>query len=114
MFGDIRIKKKDILEGINQIDLLDVEGRVDEELVRKREGLRNELEEVLLLERRSMCQKMKIRWAKEGDVNSKLFFKVVNGRKRRNFVTELEGEGGLLIRDEDRIVDEISSFYERL
>lgn len=61
-----------------------------------------------------MRQKMKVKWAKEEDLNSKLFFKVVNSRKRRNFIEELETEDESIITDQKIIEEEISSFCERL
>ena len=34
---------------------------------------------------------MKVKGVKERDVNSKFFFRVVNGRRVKNFIEELEG-----------------------
>lgn len=79
VFGDNRERKRFFVEEINTLDTL-------------------ELEEVCLKEKRSMNQKMKCKWAKEGDVNSKLFFKLVNSRKGRNVIKELEGSNGQVIR----------------
>lgn len=55
-------------------DSLEVEGSVSQDLLRKRESLLRDFEEVLLKEKRS-AQKLKVKWAKVGDVNSKLFLK---------------------------------------
>lgn len=47
-------------------------------------------------------------------VNSKLFLEVVNGRRRRNYIMELESEDELIIRGQDEIAKEISSFFKEV
>lgn len=37
---------------------------------------------------------MKVKWANEGDIGSRLFFKIVSGRKMKNYVRKLEGDEG--------------------
>lgn len=116
VFGDIRTKKKkkELMKEIECIDKVELEGVATEDLIRKRKAFRNELEEVVLKEMRSLREKTKVKWAKEGDVNSKLFFRVVNGRRRRNFIKELELEYARVIFDQKGIEEEITSFRKRL
>lgn len=100
VFGDVRAKKRELVAEIEGLDKLESEGRGNTDLVGTREALKNDLEDILLKERRSIGQKMKFKWAKEGDVNSKLFYKVANGRKQKNFTKEIEDDNGVVLRDQ--------------
>ena len=94
MFGDIQIKKDEILKEIKTLDILDMEGLISSEDYEKKVSLLNDFEELLLKEKISCKQKAKIQWSKEGDVNSKLFHKVATRRKRKSLIKELVfGEG---------------------
>ena len=74
----------------------------------------NDFEELLLKEKISWRQKAKIQWAKEGDVNSKLFHKVATRRKRKSLIKELESGEGHLDRESGAIAEEITRFYKAL
>ena len=86
VFGDIRIKRDEILKEIETLDRLDMEGLTSSGDREKKVSLLNDFEELLLKEKISWRQKAKIQWAKEGDVNFKLFHKVATGRKRKRNV----------------------------
>lgn len=114
IFGDTRNRRKQILDDIDELNRI-MEGRgQDPNLERTKVDLLQELEVLSLKENRSMRQKMKPKWAKEGDTNSKLFFKVVNGRRNKNFIKEIECEDGRVLRREDSIVEKITGFLKNL
>lgn len=60
--------------------------------------MKNDLEEILIKEERSWRQKVKMKWAKEGDNNTQVFYRVVNGQRRRNAVNKIELEIGEIER----------------
>jgi hypothetical protein len=70
VFGDVGKKKKELLEGIRELDSVD-EGRglEEEEKVRKIDMSR-ELEKTLLSEEIIWRQKSRALWLKEGDKNT--------------------------------------------
>ena len=78
--------KDEILKEIETLDILDIEGLISSEDRKKKVSLLNDFEEVLLKEKISWRPKAKIQWAKEGDVNFKLFHKVATGRKRKSLI----------------------------
>ena len=77
--------KDEILKEIETLDILDIEGLISSEDHKKKVSLLNDFE-VLLKEKISWRPKAKIQWAKEGDVNFKLFHKVATGRKRKSLI----------------------------
>ncbi|RVW81741.1 LINE-1 retrotransposable element ORF2 protein [Vitis vinifera] len=64
--------------------------------------------------RNSLEQKAKIKWVKEGDCNSKLFHKVANGRRNKNFIKILENERGLVLDSSESITEEILLYFKKL
>ena len=59
-------------------------------------------------------QKVRVKWVKEGDCNSKFFHKVANGRRNRKFIKELENESGLMLNNSESIKEEILRYFEKL
>lgn len=53
-------------------------------LRKERIELKEKFEEMVFKEQIFWAQKAKIRWAKEGDINSKLFHMVAKGKKKRS------------------------------
>ena len=59
-------------------------------------------------------QKVKVKWVKEGNCNSKFFHKVANGRRNRKFIKFLENERGLVLNNSESITEEILLYFEKL
>ena len=55
-----------------------------------------------------------MKWAKEGDCNSKFFHKMANGRQNRKFIKVLENERGLVLNNSESITEEILFYFEKL
>ncbi|RVW93493.1 Transposon TX1 uncharacterized 149 kDa protein [Vitis vinifera] len=64
--------------------------------------------------RNSLETKAKIKWVKERDCNSKLFHKVANGRRNKNFIKLLENERGLVLDSSESITEEILLYFKKL
>ena len=76
--------------------------------------LKKELNGILVKKEILVRQKMKIRWANQGDANSSLFHRLLNARKSKNFISKIELDNGeVMIREKD-IVREITSFFKGL
>ncbi|MDV3143360.1 MAG: hypothetical protein Q8761_02940, partial [Sweet potato little leaf phytoplasma] len=114
VFGDFRLRKKEILGRIKAIDDLEEEGRLEEGLKEESLALKMELADVVLKETSSWHQKVKIKWAKDGDNNSAFFHRWANGRKSKNFIDSLENENGEKLKGEKKIEEEILSFFSNL
>ena len=56
-------------------------------------------------------QKVRVKWVKKGDRNSKFFHKVVNGRRDRKFIKVLENERGLVLNNSESIKEEILRLF---
>lgn len=61
-----------------------------------------------------MKLKCKSIWAREGDVNTTLFHRLLSARRTRNTISKLETEEGAIFDDEEEITKKIVEFYEKL
>jgi len=113
VFGDVGRKKKELLEGINELEgFEESRGLVEEEPVRKSDMIR-EMEKTLLFEEINWRQKSRALWLKEGDNNTKFFHRVANSHRRYNHVGALRINGAMSIDPVD-IKDHIVNYYDTL
>ena len=96
------------------IDAIEQEGALSSDLAALRAIRKGELEELILREEIHWKQKAKIKWVKEGDCNSKLFHKVANGSRNKNFIKILENERGLVLDSSESITEEILLYFKKL
>ena len=113
-FGMLKERKKSISDEIANIDAIEQEGALSSDLAAQRAIRKGELEELILREEIHWKQKAKIKWVKEGDCNSKLFHKVANGRRNKNFIKVLENERGLVLDSSESITEEILLYFKKL
>lgn len=92
-FGNMDEKIKVFREELQALDARDDEAGLEErDVIRRKEVAANLL--LQLNNRKSLLsQKAKIRWIREGDVNSKVFHKAINCRRFRNGLTGIEVGG---------------------
>jgi len=113
VFGDVGKKKKELLEGIKELECFEeARGLVEEERVQKSDMIR-ELEKTLLCEEVNWRQKSRALWLKEGDNNTKFFHRVANSHRRHNHVGVLRINGALSF-DPVEIKDHIVNYYDSL
>ena len=80
----------------------------------ERYTVRTILEKTVLEEDRALRMKSKFTWAREGDASTKLFHSLLNARKAKNIITNLELDDGSIVDSEDVIVQEIMGFFQKL
>ena len=114
VFGDTREIKREIIKKIQRLNKKEEENSLEDFEVLERRRLMDMLEDVILKESIAWKQKMKLRWIKEWDNNSRLFHILVNNRRNKNAISRLEREDGSFLEDQREIEWEITSFYERL
>ena len=113
-FRMLKERKKTILDEIAKIDANEQEGALSFDLVVQRAVRKGELEEIIMREEIHWRQKAKVKWVNDGDCNSKLFHKVANGRRYRNFIEFLENERGLVLDNSESIIEEILLYFKKL
>ncbi|KAL0293662.1 UNVERIFIED_CONTAM: hypothetical protein Sangu_3233500 [Sesamum angustifolium] len=59
-------------------------------------------------------QRAKIQWLKGGDQCSRIFFRKVAMRRAAKRVFQITNEAGRILTEQDEVVDEFVSFYQRL
>lgn len=65
-------------------------------------------------EEQSFRQKVRLKRAKKCDANTRFYHQIVNARRRKSEIKELELDWGRVERDKELIRHEITEFYHRL
>ncbi|XP_028097918.1 uncharacterized protein LOC114297658 [Camellia sinensis] len=89
-------------------------GNEVEELRSEKRELGVKLLELTLREQIFWAQKAKVRWLKEGDVSSKFFHRIADGKRKKKFIKRLEVRRGIVVDSEEQIVQGIFEFYSNL
>lgn len=84
----------------------------DEEIAERKEALKRFMNFSKLEEIR-WKQKAKVKWLGEGDRNTSFFHRVANGRRKRNFMSQLK-EGDEFITEDTEIKEKCVNFFQRL
>ncbi|PON51292.1 hypothetical protein PanWU01x14_217610, partial [Parasponia andersonii] len=115
VFGDLRLLESALLKKVSALDVLEGSEDWNEQTREERVLLKSELHEILFKKDRAARQKVKIQWAKEGDAKTKLFHRMLNAQKSRNFISKIELENGeILNREEDIVREKWWGFCESL
>jgi hypothetical protein len=112
VFGHVGKRKKALHEEIRELDRLQEDRGLDEE-EKKKILLTMELERTLLCEEISWRQKSRALWLKEGDKNTKFFYRVANSNRRVNSIESLMVNGSLSSNPIE-IKEHMKNFYSKL
>ena len=113
VFGDLRLTEGALNNRLMELDGLEGSANWTEELKREREFLKKDLIDIMVKKEISTRKKLKIRWAKEGDANSRLFHNLLNVRKSKNFIPKIEFDNEEVLTIED-VVREVVHFFGSL
>jgi hypothetical protein len=113
VFGDIGKKKKELLEGIRELELIEERRCLEEDEKVRRVDMAREMEKTLLFEETSWRQKSRALWLKEGDKNTKFFHRVANSHRKFNQVDSLN-INGIISRNPAEIKEHLVHFYSNL
>ena len=114
VFGDSRLLEVALYNRLKELDRLEGLGNWSVQLKEDREALKKELNEILFKKEISVRQKLKIQWTKEGDANSRLFHRLLNVRKSKNFISKIELDSWEVLTREEDVAKKIVCFYEKL
>ena len=94
--------KRNLLGRLEVLDRLENSPEWNASLKDERLVIKKKMQELILKEERALTQKSKFQLVK-GDANYKLFHKLMNARKSRNFISKLEKVDGTLLVSENDI-----------
>lgn len=92
-FGSVRKKKKELYK---ETEKLSKRGGKDKE--QKRMRAEKELDEIIEKEKTMWYQRTKALWMKDGDKNTKFFHQRATCRMRRNNISKMEDEQGIMVK----------------
>lgn len=96
MDDSIKLKKLALLHELDVIDVRKESRSLATDELRLEQHLISSLNVINRQEEIYWKQRAKLQWLKEGDGNTKFFHSMANGRKNRNFMTQILHEGHLL------------------
>jgi hypothetical protein len=112
-FGDLSFNKKRLKAELLGLDVKEcLHGLTPDDKLLK-ESHKAELIWLAHLEETSWCQKSRVLWLKEGDINMKFFHGMANSHRRSNYMENLEVEGVVYEEDQD-IRDHVVQVYYSL
>ena len=112
-FGDVRIKKLDLMHELQMLDGKENQGLLTAEEKAYRVNTQSELEKTLLLDEVAWRQKSRVQWLKEGDKNTKFFQRTANAHRRNNQIESMK-HGDQHWKSESEIRDGVVDFYKGL
>ena len=101
------------MKALKSLDVKEGEFGLFEGEISERVTVRSELENLLSLEEISWREKSKMLCIKEGDNNTKFFYKVANSLRRYNHLSMLEVDR-VIYEEESEVVDQVVQFYKNL
>ncbi|KAK9169874.1 hypothetical protein Syun_002014 [Stephania yunnanensis] len=114
VFGSTQTRKDVLSARIKQLD--DIEGgpNWNDIFLADRRRANDEYANVLLIENRVASQKLRVKWVKEGDANTKFFHRILGARKSKNVIDGIQLQGGEFTEESSRIEQEIVDYYRHL
>ncbi|XP_044497603.1 uncharacterized protein LOC123219672 [Mangifera indica] len=85
---------------------------LDEELAREEEIILESYRSLSLAEESLARQKSKVHWLKEGDQNTKFFFKSIKGRRNRNSIYGIQRENGTFVHNMEEVKVEFVDHFK--
>ena len=112
-FGNVSFKQQQIFCDLEVLNCKERQGGLSSTERNHWGSLLLELDKLAHLEETSWRQKSRVLWFKEGDNNTKFFYKMANSNRRRNLMKKLEVGDTVFSSDSD-IRDQAVQFYESL
>ncbi|KAL3691827.1 hypothetical protein R1sor_005478 [Riccia sorocarpa] len=100
-------------EDLNEMRLLMETGGSEQDRQNYSE-LEKAVQEAEILEANILRRRSRVKWVNDGEASTKYFFACLQAKQAQERLTELEVEGGELITDEDKVLEEVHRFYSLL
>lgn len=114
VFGGVQARKNDLKSTIERLDICEGTSTWNENMSMARRAAKLDLEHIILIENRMAAQKLRVKWAKEGDANTNFFHRILGARKSKNMIDRLHLQSGNFTENREEIIHEIVSFFRAL
>lgn len=108
VFGDVESAKWEA-----EVDLREGLEGLDSVLRKEREDLHFLVGDLVFKEEVKWRQRGKVKWATDGDGNTKKFHKMATGYRKRNYIDRLQVEAVGIIDNKEGIESEVINFFKR-
>ena len=112
-FGDLAFRKKCLLFELLGLDARGDFSGLSQEDQSHRIQIKGEIANIASLEEISWRQKSRILFGKEGDNNTRFFYRVANSHRRTNHIRGIEVDGAFY-EDEEEVRSKVVNFYQEL
>ncbi|BFG29908.1 hypothetical protein CerSpe_161820 [Prunus speciosa] len=114
VIGDMETAKREAEARLAAIDMQEGRDGLDSELRKEREDLQLLVGDIIYKEEVKWRRRGKVKWARDGDENTKFFHMMAIGYRKRNYIEWLEMEDGVIIENENEIESEAINFFKNL
>ncbi|XP_058741401.1 uncharacterized protein LOC131613777 [Vicia villosa] len=114
VFGHVELKDEDTVKELNRLDnnsTIPDSGFLGMMHV-DREAAVKKVWDSIHYKKSIQRQKARIRWIKDGDLNTRFFHNVIKVRERRNYIASALSQGGITLEGMEEIKLEVKSFSE--
>ncbi|CAL9013315.1 unnamed protein product, partial [Prunus brigantina] len=112
--GNLENAKRVAEARLAAIDLQEGREGLDEELRKERKDLQVVVGDIIYKEEVKWRQRGKVKWARDGDGNTKFFHMMASGVRKRNYIERLEREDGAIIEKDYEIEAEVIKYFQNL
>lgn len=111
VFGDMNVLRKKLVLRINELDEKAESEGINEDERSERHKAMMEFWKVSKLNESILYQKSRVRWIKEGDMNTKYFHTLINWKRKSDSIVGLLMDGSW-VEDVDCIKRKVKNFFE--
>ncbi|CAL9006140.1 unnamed protein product, partial [Prunus brigantina] len=112
--GNLEFAKREAEARLAVIDAQEGREGLDDELRKERKDLQVVVGNIIYKEEVKWRQRGKVKWARDGDGNTKFFHMMASGFRKRNYIERLEKEDGVVIENDNEIESEAIKFFKNL
>ncbi|XP_057425790.1 uncharacterized protein LOC130719169 [Lotus japonicus] len=111
VFGNVLATRRNIVKRLQDLDVVAENVGLSIEETKERQQVQAEFWRIAKLNESLLFQKSRLRWIKEGDMNTKYFHSIVNWKRKTDSIVGLVMDGSW-VEDVTRVKERVKEFFE--